>query len=616
MCNAVLCFSQCQALSLTNFKSLAFCIVFIFAIQQKSKAQSQGPAPEILRLYQEAEGNKDYPRAAKFAYEIAKTYNEAKDSPKALDYLNQALAHAKKSRDQGLLYSVSHQLGVYYTDAKKYAKALENFQSALTTSQKMNDAILMKGELLNIAITYSYLEKFKKSIEFAEEALSLALTNNDTLLQQRCYQLLSEYHNKQGNTKKSVEYKAQLNLLIAAQQNNALKTRQINELEEHILTVGLEKEATQAKLSEQNKRLQQTNASLRMTESTLQQTTHSLLATTDSLKQIEAISRNRQLEIDLLQKNNELADIKIKEQDARIKNEAIVRNAIMVATLLSVALIAVLIISYRKKHKDNKKIEQQNKNIKSSINYAKRIQEAMLPKIEQYPQILDNSFVLFQPRDTVSGDFYWFSDIKQKSHADAFAFAAVDCTGHGVPGAFMSMIGINVLNGLVNQGITKSNVLLESLDHEIRTALKQEVSGNNDGMDVALCIYRQSEKILEFAGAKNPLIYIQNNKLFQVKGDIHPIGGRKKVGHDFTFKKHEISISEPTIIYLYSDGYKHQFGGEHNAKYSAKNLNKLLLEIHHLPMQEQKVILHKNIEEWKGTRQQTDDILVMGLRLG
>ncbi len=616
MCNAVLCFLQCQAVSLTNFKSFTFCIVFILAIQQNSNAQSQDPAAEILRLYREAENKKDYPKAAKYAYEISKNYNEAKDLPKALDYLNQALTHAKKSKDQGLLYSVFHQLGVYYSDAKKYAKALESFQSALTTSQKMNDAILIKGELINVAIAYGNLEKFKKSIEFAEEALSLALTNNDTLLQQRCYQLLSEYHNKQGNTKKSVEYKAQFNLLVSAQQNNALKTRQINELEEHILTVGLEKEATQAKLSEQNKRLQQTNASLRMTESTLQETTHSLLATSDSLKQIEAISKNRQLEIDLLQKDNELAEVKIKEQETRLQNEAIVRNSIMVATLLSVALITVLIISYRKKHKDNKKIAQQNKNIKSSINYAKRIQEAMLPKIEQYPQIFENSFVLFQPRDTVSGDFYWFSDIKPTSQTDAFAFAAVDCTGHGVPGAFMSMIGINVLNGLVNRGITKSNILLESLDHEIRTALKQEVSGNNDGMDVALCIYRQSERILEFSGAKNPLVYIQDNKLFQVKGDIHSIGGRKKANHDFTFKKHEISIAEPTIIYLYSDGYKHQFGGKSNAKYSAKNLNKLLLEIHHLPMQEQKDILQKNIEEWKGVREQTDDILVMGLRLG
>ena len=307
-------------------------------------------------------------------------YQQAKDPVKSLEYLNLSLANAKKSGDQTKVYSVSHQLGVHYLEAKKYTKALENFQSALSIVQKLNNGILIREELMNVSISYGYLDRIKKAIEYAEEALSLAITHNDVLSRQKCYQILADYYNKQGNSKKSLEYQTQFNLLVSAQQNEALKARQINELEQHIQTVGLENQATQAKLSEQAQQLNQTNTSLRMAERSLRTTTDYLLATTDSLKEIEALNKQRQMEIDLLQKDKDLADIKIKEQEARIENETLARNFTLVGSLLATALVAVLVISYRKKTKDNKKINQQNKNIKSSINYAKRIQEAMLPK--------------------------------------------------------------------------------------------------------------------------------------------------------------------------------------------------------------------------------------------
>lgn len=595
-------------------RSIVFSIFFVFCLPNPAKSQSQTQLLEDLQLYKQAATNKEYPKAAQYAYEIAKQHRESKELSKAIDYLNQSLSYAKKSGDQSLVYSVFHQLGVYNLEAKKYTKALENFQSALSHAQRLKDSILIKEELINISISYGYLERFKKSIEYAEEALSLALTYHDTLLQQKCYQLLSDHHKKQGNAKKSIEYQAQFNLLVTAQKNKELRERQIHALEQHIQSVGLENQAAQAKLTEQSNKLLQTNASLRMAERSLQVTTDSLLATTDSLKEIEAISKNREMEIDLLQKDKELSDIKIKEQEARLENEALARNFVLVGSSLSIALVGVVIFSYRKKIKANKKIEEQNKNIRSSINYAKRIQEAMLPKTEQYP-VFKDSFIFFKPRDTVSGDFYWMSEIKNGGNTD-IAFAAVDCTGHGVPGAFMSMIGIKALNGLINRGLSETNFMLDALDHEIRTALRQEVSGNNDGMDIALCIYREKEKTLEFSGAKNPLVYVQNHELFKIKGDTHSIGGRQKNSASFHFKKHQIRIEKPTVLYLFSDGYKDQFGGTGNTKFLSKKLNRLLLQIHELPMAEQMNILQKTIDEWKGSHQQTDDILVMGLKLG
>jgi serine phosphatase RsbU (regulator of sigma subunit) len=597
-----------------SIKPVVLSLFFFLCTINQAESQLRTQLVEDLKIYEQAVKNKEYEKSAEYAITIANHYAEIKDLTKTIDYLNQAHTYAKKLSDNFILYAVSHQLGIYNTELKKHTKALDNFQSALSVARKLDESNLIKEELINISISYGNTERYKKSIEYAEEALSLALANGDSPLQQKCYQLLAGYHDKQGNKKKATEYQAQYDLLVSAQQHEALTKQEIKQLEQHIEKEGLEKLSAQSKLSEETKKLLQSNASLKMIE-------HSLSATMDSLKEIEEISKNRQMEIDLLQKDKdllqkdkELSAIKISEQEAHIQNEALVRNFILVGSLLSVALIMVLIISYLKKRRTNKKIEQQNKNIKSSINYAKRIQEAMLPKIEQYPQVFQDSFILFQPRDTVSGDFYWLSDIKRTVHHSDIAFAAVDCTGHGVPGAFMSMIGINALNGLINRGITEANIMLDSLDYEIRTALRQEISGNNDGMDVALCIYRQKEKILEFSGAKNPLVYIQDKELFQIKGDIHSIGGRKTKSH-FHYRKHEIRIDKPTVIYLFSDGYKDQFGGKDNGKFLSKKLNKLLLEIHHLSMPEQMFILEATIKEWTGKRLQTDDILVIGLKL-
>jgi len=601
----------------TIARPVVLSIFLIFCIQNQTRSQSQTSSPENVKLFQQSVANKEYKKAAQYGLEIATQYHNAHDLNKAIEYINLSLTNAKKSADQPLIYSILQHAAFYNLDAKKYSKALEHFQDALTLARKLGEAALTREQLMNISVTYGYLERFKKAIEYSDEVLSLAIVNKDVLLQEKCYQLLAVYHDKQGNVKKSQEYQTQYNLLVTAREHDAIQAQQINQLEEHVKTAGIENQATQAKLSEQAQKLNQTNSSLRNAERSLRTTTDYLLATADSLKEMEAISRQRQMEIDLLQKDRELAEVKINEQEARIENEKLVRNSALGGSLLVAMLISVMIISYRKKAKDSKKIAKQNKNIKSSINYAKRIQEAMLPKTEQYPPIFQNSFILFKPRDTVSGDFYWMSEVRKNSQQNGdVAFASVDCTGHGVPGAFMSMIGINALNGLVNRGFNESHLLLDALDKEIRTALQQDVSGNSDGMDVSLCIYRQKENLVEFSGAKSPLVYIQNNELFRIKGDSHAIGGRARTTLGFSFKKHEIKIDKPTVLYLFSDGYKDQFSADGKGKFLSKKLNKLLLDIHNLPMEDQLKTLEATIQAWKGDREQTDDILVMGLKLG
>ena len=259
----------------------------------------------------------------------------------------------------------------------------------------------------------------------------------------------------------------------------------------------------------------------------------------------------------------------------------------------------------------NQTIEKQNQSIISSINYAKRIQLAMLPTKESIKELLPKSFILFLPRDIVSGDFYWIEE-----HNEKVVVATVDCTGHGVPGAFMSLIGNDMLNKVViDYGITQTNLILDVLNEEVNNLLKQRENENRDGMDMNIWVWDKKANTVEFTGAKNPLIYIQNGELHEIKADKISIGGYMldKVSSKYT--KHTIKIDAPTTLYTFSDGYQDQFGGENNKKFMKGKLKTLLLEIHKLPMEKQKQKLEDAFQAWKGEYPQIDDVLVLGVTL-
>jgi serine phosphatase RsbU (regulator of sigma subunit) len=257
-------------------------------------------------------------------------------------------------------------------------------------------------------------------------------------------------------------------------------------------------------------------------------------------------------------------------------------------------------------------IEKKNKDITASINYAQRIQQAMLPQKKQIKETFDDAFIYFNPRDIVSGDFYWYSNVNNK-----VIITAIDCTGHGVPGAFMSLIGEAYLNQIIErQEITEPDVILNELHKYIRKALKQEEQENHDGMDMALCSVDMKARTLEFAGAKNPLVYIQNSELFVIKGDKHPIGGIQwEKDNERKFTKHLVDISKPTSFYIYSDGFGDQYGGESKRKFMGKKLNSLLLEIYNENCDDQESILSEIFNKWRGDNKQIDDVLIVGCKI-
>lgn len=258
------------------------------------------------------------------------------------------------------------------------------------------------------------------------------------------------------------------------------------------------------------------------------------------------------------------------------------------------------------------KIEQQNKNITDSILYAERIQRAILPPRVCMQTVLEDYFVLFRPKDIVSGDFYWVNS------KDGLAMvAAVDCTGHGVPGAFMSIIGNENLNHVVNVcGYRKPDEILNSLNERITSALNQDNQKMTvkDGMDMSLCVIDRERKCVSFAGANNPIYFVTGNELHIIKGDKIPIGAH--IGNRSTaFTNHEIPYKPGDLLYLFSDGFADQFGGPNNKKFMNKRLRELLLSVSSLSMDEQRKTLLTDFDEWRGKESQIDDVLIIGIRL-
>ena len=261
-------------------------------------------------------------------------------------------------------------------------------------------------------------------------------------------------------------------------------------------------------------------------------------------------------------------------------------------------------------------ISIQKRKITDSIEYASRIQNAVLPPVEYVNKILPEHFILFKPRDIVSGDFYWITQIPNKDNKGTkTVVAAADCTGHGVPGAFMSMLGISFLNEIVNKNeLTRANEILNLLRENVKTSLHQTGRFDEpaDGMDIALCIIDNETNQLQYAGAHNPLYLIREGELSEIEADKMPIG--ISVFKEQSFTNNEIQLEKDDVIYIFSDGYADQFGGENNRKFLSRNFKQLLIDNHKQSMENQKEILDNNFVQWQGKNKQIDDVLVIGLK--
>jgi len=260
----------------------------------------------------------------------------------------------------------------------------------------------------------------------------------------------------------------------------------------------------------------------------------------------------------------------------------------------------------------NKQVEEKNRDLISSINYAKMIQEAIFPPESLISKLLPESFIFYRPKEIVSGDFYWVDEFEGRIFV-----AAVDCTGHGVPGAFMSIVGHNLLNDAVREHkIGEPSKILDRLNQGVNLTLRQTVEDASvkDGMDIAFCCINTNTKTLEYAGAYNPLYLVRNGQMIETKADKFPIGlsfgdSPKK------YTNHVIPYEKGDSVYIFTDGFADQFGGPLGKKYKYDRFKSLLLDIHQLEPTKQRKVIEKEFVDWMGDLVQIDDTLVIGIRL-
>ena len=269
----------------------------------------------------------------------------------------------------------------------------------------------------------------------------------------------------------------------------------------------------------------------------------------------------------------------------------------------------------------NEIIELQNQDIKASLTYAQRIQHAILPPDEKIERVFDDYFIFYQPKDIISGDFYWFSSVRTTpadggESEEVIALAAVDCTGHGVPGALMSIMG----NAILNQSLSQKEVNspAEALGF-LNTQLVKNLNSINDGMDISLCAINKKTLAMQYAGANNPMYIVRKGELLEIKADKKAIGADHGDAENKTFTNKPFQLEKGDALYLFSDGYADQFGGPESyrggKKFKYNRFKALLVEIQDKTMTEQREILIREYQEWKGGLEQVDDILVMGLKI-
>ena len=486
------------------------------------------------------------------------------DSNKALENTERALVLQKEIGDDKGQISTLNNLGAYYLESKNYERALGYFLAAEKIQKRIGDHSYTTVTLTSIADIYGAEKNETQQLKYLNRARKEAHSYGSTEDEISVFDKLAEAYADQGEFKMSYEF-----------QQRAKAVRD-----------SLDRIVSSRELAEM---------------------------------QIKFETEQKQREIELLSKEKEVQDLKITKQNT-------VRNMIIAVAVLAILMLMLIYARYRTKKKANeeldrknqeielqkKTVEEKNWEITSSIEYAKRIQDAVMPSMDEIRTAIPDCFVFYRPKEIVSGDFYWYG----KNGNDAF-IAAVDCTGHGVPGAFMSMIGNDHLNQIVNvEKRTQPDEILNRLHHEIQVTLKQKhgVTDNHDGMDIALCVFNREKNRLLFSSANRYLYQIRDGELTETKGDHFNIGG---IMHEDVRKYtlHEMELKKGDVFYIFSDGVSDQFGGEKAKKFGYRRLKDLLIELHTKPMSEQKNLFEKQMMEWMGENNQIDDFLLIGIRV-
>ncbi|MBU8892450.1 MAG: SpoIIE family protein phosphatase [Bacteroidales bacterium] len=508
---------------------------------------------------------------------------------RSINHFKRVLELNEQSGNQnGILLSTNY-IGMIYDETEDYNSAILYFSKGLNISKKLNDKKNITSALINISQSYQQLTNYDESNKSALEGVDIAKELNDLKLVRSFYGILANNYQNLGNSEKSIEY-----FDLFASIDKFLKKEEIKDIKQQ--------SATEINKAQEEKK---------QTKERLDEQTDKLIETESSLAKVEEVSSEQKTQL-------ELQESKIRAQAAQLKFERLVRNFLIYGFIAILIFSGVLILFYRKINTQKNKIEEQrdkldlqNQKINSSIQYAQNIQRAILPVKNQIKNLFD-SFIIYKPKDIVSGDFYWFTRLKDRAF-----LAAVDCTGHGVPGAFMSMIGSSLLNEIVlEKQVSEPSKILSLLDEKIIESLRQDETENNDGMDVCFISIDLKSNEIAFSGAKRPLFIFKNktSEFNEIKGDRISIGGAKKDKKNETFNNHIIQTETGDILYLSSDGLTDQNNLERK-RFGSNRLKEVILSSIAEPMDVQKEIIEKELNDFQRDEEQRDDITLIGIKI-
>jgi serine phosphatase RsbU (regulator of sigma subunit) len=594
---------------------------------------------------------------------IGYIYQDQSDYPKAFIYYTKSLKILEQTDNKSVLSSCYSNIAVLYAVQKEYLKSVEFFFKSLKLAKEIGNNNLIARICSNIGAVYAEAGEYSKSFEYLIKSKEMCIKLGDRFGVANCYVNIGLNFEKQFKYNEAMEY-----LTYALKIMEELEVKDgiagclsnISELNIILKKYSLAKEQAQ-RVMKISKEIGEVNK---------MRTAYSYLASaefglgnykeaylnhvkfkelTDSIfnaensKQLSDIKTNYEVD----KKETELKASQEKKDviaKAASKQQRLLRNSFICGFAFMFLLAGVSYRNFKRKQKDNviitkqkqevehqkEVLEEKNHEILKSITYAQRLQDAILPPLRIVKEYLKESFILYKPKDIVAGDFYWmetiqFENLKMKEFENAESnsfnkneivlFAAADCTGHGVPGAMVSVVCSNALNRTVKEfGITTPGLILDKVrELVIETFVKSERE-IKDGMDISLCAFNTATGHLQWAGANNPLWIIRNEtkELEAIKPDKQPIG---KTENPVPFTTHDINLNQGDCFYIFTDGYQDQFGGDKGKKFMAAKMKELFLSIYSKPMEEQKKLINVSIETWKGPLEQVDDICVIGVRV-
>ncbi len=571
--------------------------------------KDQGSYAKALEFYFKAlKISEEYGNRSSTAIHLANignVYRAQEDYKKSLEYYLKALAIAEEIKDKrGIAANLSN-IGIVYKIQGQYAKALEFYFRALKMAESLNYKLLMTNTLGNIGSVYNIQKKNDLAIEFYNNALVLATEMGDKAgISRNKGNIANAYFHLKRNRESEKSYKEALQLSTEAGDLYLIKEQRIG-----LSRLYESEERWKESLKEYH--LYSIIKDSLFNEESSKKTLRSELnfefekkATADSVKNLS---------------EQKVKDAAIVAQRAQLKQERTQRYSLYGGLFIVLVFSLFILNRFQITRKQKRVIEQQkllveekNKEVIDSINYARRIQDALLKEKDDSSPFVPEHFILFKAKDIVSGDFYWST--KKQAY---WYFCVADCTGHGVPGAFMSMLGIAYLNEITaSETVLTPAMILDLLRDKIVKELKQkgESGESKDGMDISLIRFNLENKELQWAGAYNPLWVVQKDKpgMLEIVPDKQPIGYTISPS---PFKNHVYQAVPGDTIYLLTDGYADQFGGVKGKKFKYKQLKETISEIQAQPFNQQKETLNNTFEKWRGDLEQLDDVTFVGIRI-